>query len=318
MNIAVRERARGAYLGLAVGDALGAPVEFMTAGEIRYRHGRLARMVGGGWLKLRPGQVTDDTQMSLCLGRALIRAGGWDARAAADELAHWLRSRPIDVGNTCRRGIQRYITQGSLCAPPNEGDAGNGAAMRILPVALAFLHDDQRFTQAALEQAHITHHHPLSDAATVALGRMVQHLVRDGSMNACHSEANRLIARHGQFRFIPYPGRASAFIVDTVQTVLNGFFLTRDFESCLIEVVNRGDDADTTGALAGMLAGALYGPDAIPAAWLNKLDREIVDEIERQVDMLTALSALDSGSRAGLKLAISRTLHMQVAGDTKT
>ena len=286
----LRERALGAYLGLAVGDALGAPVEFMTAQEIRSAHGTLRHMAGGGWLRLKPGQVTDDTQMSLHLGRALIASGGWDARAAAEQWAAWWRTRPIDIGNTCRRGIQRYITQGSLCGPASLGDGGNGAAMRILPLALAMLHDDARFAAAALEQAHITHHHPLSDAATVALGRMAQCLMLGRGMAASRAVADALVADHRQFGFEPYPGRASGYIVDTVQTVLHGFYSTASFEDCLVEVVNRGEDADTTGAIAGMLAGACYGVAAIPPAWLKKLEHGVTDEIAAQVEALLGLA----------------------------
>lgn len=286
----LRERALGAYLGLAVGDALGAPVEFMTPGEIRARHGTLDSMVGGGWLRLKRGQVTDDTEMSLRLGRAIVAGGGWDPRRAADEFAGWLRTRPIDIGNTCRRGIQRYIAHGTLAGPPNEGDAGNGAAMRILPLALALLHDDAAFTETAIEQAHLTHHHPLSDAATASLGRMAQRLVCGEGLSAARTEADALVERHRQFRFAPYPGRASGYIVDTVQTVFHDFFATANFADCLVAVVNRGEDADTTGAIAGMLAGACYGLAAIPPAWLKRLDPAVRDEIEAQTDALLALA----------------------------
>jgi len=294
----LRERALGAYLGLAVGDALGAPVEFMTPQEIRTSHGTLRHMAGGGWLRLRPGQVTDDTQMSLHLGRALIAHGGWDARAAAEEFGAWWRTRPIDIGNTCRRGIVRFVTLGTLCGPASEGDGGNGAAMRILPLALATLHDDAQFASAAIEQAHITHHHPLSDAATIALGRMAQCLLRGEGAAASRALADGLVARHRQFGFEPYPGRASGYIVDTVQTVLHGFYSTTSFEGCLVTVVNRGEDADTTGAIAGMLAGARYGVAAIPLAWLKKLEHKVANEIETQVDALLSLALHDTAPEA--------------------
>jgi ADP-ribosyl-[dinitrogen reductase] hydrolase len=292
----LRERALGAYLGLAVGDALGAPVEFMTPREIRSAHGTLRHMAGGGWLRLKPGQVTDDTQMSLHLGRALIAAGAWNPRAAAEEFAAWWRTRPIDIGNTCRRGIVRYITLGTLSGPVNEGDGGNGAAMRILPLALATLHDAALFAAAAVEQARITHNHPLSDAATVALGRLAQCLMR-GDDAAGRAVADDLVARHRQFAYAPYGGRASGYIVDTVQTVLHGFFCTSSFEDCLVTVVNLGEDADTTGAIAGMLAGARYGVAAIPSAWLNKLEPRVAREIEHQVDALLGI-ALSNGASA--------------------
>jgi len=281
----LHRRALGAYLGLAVGDALGAPVEFMTAREIAHR-GTHTEMTGGGWLKLKPGQVTDDTDMSLCLGRAWLQAGGWDAKMAAEHFAGWLKRNPVDVGNTCRRGIRRYMLDGSLTAEFSEGAAGNGAAMRILPVALATFGDDAAFARAAIEQAHLTHHHPLSDAATLALGRMVHVLLAGQGVKECRKLANALVETHPKFKFSPYPGRASGYIVDTVQTVLHHFFSTDSFETCVVETVNRGEDADTTGAIVGMLAGALYGVESIPQRWLDKLDVAVKAEIAQQVRML--------------------------------
>ena len=283
-------RARGALLGLAVGDALGAPAEFMTSGEIKAKYGVLREMVGGGWLRLKPGQVTDDTEMSLYLGQAIIDSQGWNLTAAADAFVAWLKSRPVDVGATCRRGIRRYMLQGVIHGPESDTDGGNGAAMRNLPVALYTLGDDALFERCSLEQAHITHHHTFSDAGTLALGRMAQTLLLGGGVKECRPIANRLIEQHRQFRFDPYPGRASGYIVDTVQTVLHHFFYTDSFEHCVVETVNRGEDADTTGALAGMLAGALYGATAIPKRWLSRLSPDLVTQIEDQVEGLLALS----------------------------
>lgn len=286
----VRERALGAYLGFAVGDALGATVEFMMPAEIQHAYGMHRDIIGGGWLKLKPGQVTDDTQMALALGQAILASGGWNAVAAADAFVGWLKSKPLDVGNTCRRGIQRYMVEGTLAGEPSESDGGNGACMRSLPLALATLNDDGAFTRATPEQCHLTHNHPLSDAATLALGNMVRSLIRGGGIKGCRAEANRLIADFPEFRFEPYPKRASGYIVDTVQTVLHSFFLTDSFESCVTEVVNCGEDADTNGALAGMLAGAAYGVSGIPGYWLRKLDRKIKTRIEEQTEALLALA----------------------------
>jgi ADP-ribosyl-[dinitrogen reductase] hydrolase len=286
----IHERALGAYLGFAVGDALGATVEFMMPAEIQHAYGMHRDMVGGGWLKLKPGQITDDTQMSLALGQSIIDSTGWNATAAADGFVAWLKTRPVDVGNTCRRGIRRYMADGTLAGEPNEGDAGNGACMRNLPLALATLHDDDLFARATVEQCHLTHNHPLSDAATLALGRMTHTLIRGGGMKACRAIANRLVAECPAFRFDPYPKRASGYIVETVQTVLHYFFLTDSYESCVTEVVNRGEDADTNGALAGMLAGAAYGVAGIPEYWLKKLDKDIRHDIEAQTGALLSLT----------------------------
>ena len=157
----LEDRALAAYLGFAIGDALGATVEFMTKGEIAERHGVHRDITGGGWLKLKPGQVTDDTEMALGLGRSLTRKGGLDLGDACEEFATWLKSRPIDVGSTCRRGIRRYITEGTTQGPYFDGDAGNGAAMRILPVALATIGRPDR----AVEWTHrAMPHHPSSSA----------------------------------------------------------------------------------------------------------------------------------------------------------
>ena len=290
MNAEIYQRALGAYLGLAVGDALGATVEFLLPREIRYQYGVHRDMIGGGWLKLKPGQVTDDTQMSLALGDALIESGGWNPNAAADAFVAWLRSKPADVGNTCRRGIQRYLAQGTLSGPVSEGDGGNGALMRMLPLVLATLHDDAAFRRQMLEQAHITHNHPLSDIACLAIGEMVRVLVRGGGKSECRALAEMLVAEYPKFRFDPYPGRASGYVVDTVQTVLHYFFNTGSFESCVVETVNRGEDADTTGAIAGMLAGALYGVRAIPARWLDRLDLQAQIAVRLQVNELLKLT----------------------------
>ncbi|HEX8907717.1 MAG TPA: ADP-ribosylglycohydrolase family protein, partial [Anaeromyxobacteraceae bacterium] len=98
----VRARSRAAFLGVALGDALGATVEFMTAGEIRAAYGVHRDLRGGGWLHLRPGAVTDDTEMSLAMAEAIVSRGRFEARAVADALVAWMRARPTDVGNTIR------------------------------------------------------------------------------------------------------------------------------------------------------------------------------------------------------------------------
>lgn len=288
--MSILDKALGAYLGFACGDALGATVEFMSPKQIRQRYGVHREMIGGGWLALEAGQVTDDTQMSLALGQAIIDHSGWNIQAVADHFVAWLDSDPPDVGNTCRRGIVRYRDDGELYGLPRDDDAGNGACMRNLPVLLATLNRPESMTQWSLEQCRITHHNPLSDAATLTLGRIVQHLINGRDMAACRQEADSLISQHGEFAFSPYPGKSSGYIVDTVQTVLHYFFNADDFESCLIATVNQGGDADTTGALAGMLAGAKYGAERIPERWLTQLDSQVAEQIRRQTAELIGVA----------------------------
>ena len=284
------DRALGAYLGLAVGDALGATVEFLTAREIAARFKIHKEIIGGGWLQLKPGRVTDDTEMALALGSAIISSGGWNPRAIADAFVAWMRRGPADIGNTCRRGLTNYICTGDLCAPESENHCGNGAAMRHLPTVFTALPDEKLLVQGAVEQAHITHNHPVSDAAVATLARMTRRLLLEGANAPCNQIAADLIAQHPKFNFKPWPGKTSGYIVDTVQTVFDAFFSTGSFEDCLVRVVNRGGDADTTGALAGQLAGALYGVENIPARWLNKLDPVVTSAICDQVPKLLKLS----------------------------
>ncbi len=284
------DRALGSFLGLAIGDALGATVEFMTAHEIAAQFKVHKDIIGGGWLHLKPGRVTDDTEMALALGSALIVSGGWNAHAIADAFATWMRGNPVDIGNACRRGIGYYISSGSLCVPPAEENGGNGAAMRNLPTVLVSLESEELVIERSLEQAHITHNHPKSDAATAALACMTRRLLLEGEQAACDEIAGDLIARFPAFSFRPWPGHTSGYIVHTVQTVFDGFFNTGSFEDCLVRVVNRGGDADTTGALAGQLAGALYGVQGIPARWLKKLDPKVTAAIYIQTQKLLNLS----------------------------
>lgn len=292
------DKALGAYLGLALGDALGATVEFMTPREITQRHGVHRDMIGGGWLRLKPGQVTDDTTMNLALGDALLRGHRcgqpFSTLLMAESFLEWWRGKPVDCGNTCRRGIRRFLTDGSIQAPPNEGDAGNGALMRNLPVALATLGRPELLPSATLQQAHITHNHPLSDAASIAFGEMLQALLTQAepehALSACQARALSLVEAYPVFRYDPYPGLATGYVVDTAQTVLHHFFKHADFESAMVSVINEGGDADTTGALVGMLAGARCGAQALPKRWLGKLDRSVRMAITEQTSALLACS----------------------------
>ena len=184
--LAVSERARAAYLSLAIGDALGATVEFLTPREIQQKHGVHRDILGGGWLRLKPGQVTDDTTMSLALGEAILNAGKLDAHTAAQAFDQWMRSKPVDIGNTVRRNLITFRKTGHPEAPPSEHDAGNGAAMRCLPVALAcYGQPIETIKHASAAQAHVTHHNALSDAACETLILMLHDLLGGASLSEC-------------------------------------------------------------------------------------------------------------------------------------
>ena len=292
----LQSRAVAAYLGLAIGDALGATVEFMTPREIAAQYKVHDSIRGGGWLRLKAGQVTDDTTMSLALGRAILECDGRvDALAAARAFDDWMRTKPVDIGNTVRRGLLQFRKTGVPEMPPSEHDAGNGAAMRILPVALATLgQPEEAIRTACRAQAHVTHNNPLSDAACLSLVRMLHDALAGADKFALlHHHAHPLAALHPEFSFrgVKQVGNPSGYVAETMQAVFQALFDTDSFEDCLVDVVNRGGDADTTGAIAGMLAGALYGPQAIPKRWLKALDPGVASRCREQAHALLPLTA---------------------------
>lgn len=284
---ALRDRARGALLGLALGDALGATVEFLTPAEIRAKWGVHDRIRGAGWLRLKPGQVTDDTTMAFALADALIAHDEAEATDFARAFDAWMRAKPIDIGNTVRRGIVRFRHSGEACVPLSS-DAGNGATMRCAPIALRLLGAaSARITQATLAQARVTHHNPLTDAATLAVVAMIQAALAGEGIKGVMREAHQLVASHPEFRF---RGRVAmcptGYIVDSMRALLQALDLNDSFESALIDVVNRGGDADTTAAILGSIMGALCGLSGLPPRWLRALDALVCTRAIWYADML--------------------------------
>ena len=288
----LRERSVGAYLGLAVGDALGATVEFLTPNEISSRYGVHDRIVGGGWLRLPAGAVTDDTQMALALGESILRQGQVNPTDVAEAFSAWMRSKPVDIGNTVRHGILRYRNTGESSVPYQEEAAGNGACMRCLPVALATLGDTEKaIWQAVIDQAHVTHHNPLSDQGTFFVVQLIQAALLGTSKQVLSTTLANFQSRFPLFRFnSERMQQPTGYIVDTLIAVFQAFIRTDSFKDALVDVVNRGGDADTTGAILGMIAGAYYGCDAIPAVWLKTLDRQVRESCEQQAKALLALA----------------------------
>ncbi len=177
--------------------------------------------------------------------------GVWSQKEIADAFVAWMKSKPIDIGSTVRKGIRTYMTKGTLGMPRNDWDAGNGAAMRMAPVAVYTLGDEELYERYTLEQAHLTHNHPLSMQEPCAWEKWFrrQYLLRI-AFNCMNAPAALDDEQHPNFKFQNYRGNASGYIVDTLQTVFHYLFTTASFEECLVGIVNQGGDADTTGAIA--------------------------------------------------------------------
>lgn len=292
---ALVNKAIAAYLGLAIGDALGATVEFMTPREIAMQYGVHRDINGGGWLKLQAGQVTDDTTMSLALGDAILAKQSIDPHAIGAAFDAWMRGKPVDIGNTVRRGILNFRHTGGLAVEPSDYDAGNGACMRVLPVALAtFGQSRKRVAEATRRQAHLTHNNPLSDAGCDCVVQLIQRALEGADKSELLSGPVRSLTQcYPEFFFRQrVVSNPSGYIVHTLRAVFHAFFDTDTFEECLVDVVNLGGDADTTGAIAGMIAGAHYGLEAIPDRWLRKLDSHTTRQCRAQASELLQLSSL--------------------------
>jgi ADP-ribosyl-[dinitrogen reductase] hydrolase len=300
----LQDRYRGCLLGLACGDALGGPVEFMTRDDIARAHpDGLRDFVGGGWLDLAPGEITDDTQLTLALARALDDRG-LDMDAFAADLLAWLRSRPKDIGNTTRAALDalaagtawRKAGEAALIRLPETTTASNGAVMRCAPVALRFRRDPAALVQASLDSARITHAEPRAAWATVAFNQAIVHLLDGGDRADAPTTAGRDIPNDDVRRAVldgpskPRASiRASGYAIHTLEAAFWSLLHADDAEGAIVAAVSFGEDADTTGAVAGALAGAWQGAPALPDRWLARLQPK--RELTAQADRLLAAAS---------------------------
>ncbi|MDY6820545.1 MAG: ADP-ribosyl-[dinitrogen reductase] hydrolase, partial [Deferribacterota bacterium] len=280
INNNIIDKALGAYLGFAIGDALGATTEFMNENEIKHTYGVHRKIIGGGWLHLEAGNITDDTQMCLYLGNSIIDNNGFDEKKVAIYFLNWMKSKPIDIGHTVRRGLVNFRKTGHCEVPYSEYAAGNGACMRNLPIILYCLKNWNNFRDLTIKQCHITHNNKHSDAITIAFGEITKILIETSDKEKAYNFVINFIDKHPKYNFLNYRGENSGYVVDTFKIVMHYFFNNNTFYDILLPIVNKGGDCDTNGALAGMLAGALYGRKGLYKGWLKKIKKEIKRDIE--------------------------------------
>lgn len=280
------DRYEGAMLGVAIGDALGAPLEFMSAQSIQRKYGTVREMIGGGWLDVEPGEVTDDTQMTLAVAEGIIESPDSPELAVGRNFLRWYRTNPKDIGGTCRAAL----------APMNGRDdaeiidwmrnaeavdtqmggmtAGNGALMRTVYPAL-YYGDIHTAVNIAESIGKMTHWDTDSRDAVREYVRMVRKATSTIDAETMRNwlktvwgyahDMKQIIKKTGSH---PEPtGYSLASLVCAVNAVME----TDCFEGALVYAVNLGGDADTIGAIAGGLAGAVYGASNIPLRWINAL-----------------------------------------------
>ena len=272
--------ARGALYGVAVADALGATLEFMSAAEIARRYGTLRDIVGGGWLALRPGQVTDDTEMTLAVAEGIAEQPDAPVEAVGRRFIEWLDTQPRDVGRTCAVALnyarRRGWADAARFAHDNLGgrSAGNGSLMRSAYPGLWYA-DRAQALRVAVELSRMTHYDPLASEACELYTAAIWDMARGGvparqALKAAFGGTRYQAALAGQARLDP-----TGFVVDTLNCALDAVARTSSLEDAIVRAVNLGGDADTVGAVAGGLAGAMYGYDSIPTRWREALDVRI-------------------------------------------
>jgi len=293
-------RFRGCLLGLAVGDAVGTTVEFEPRGSFQ----PLTDMVGGGPFQLRAGEWTDDTSMALCLAASLVETGKFDARDQMNRYCKWFEhgymsstDHCFDIGNTVRNALMEYKHSGNpFSGATNRMSAGNGSLMRLAPVPIFYYPDREKIRQFSGESSRTTHGASEAVEACQLFGEMLYRAfsgaekeeILFGAGNALSEPALQSIADGAYRQKSINQIRGSGYVVACLEAALWCFWKTENYHEAILASANLGDDADTTAAICGQLAGAYYGEKDIPIRWLQKLARR--REIAQLADKLRLFS----------------------------
>ncbi|MEA5571998.1 ADP-ribosylglycohydrolase family protein [Calothrix sp. UHCC 0171] len=293
------ERFRGCLLGLATGDAVGTTVEFQGRGSFP----PVVDMLGGGPFNLKPGQWTDDTSMALCLATSLVKVGGFDAVDQMDRYYNWYEhgylsstGECFDIGNTVSQALSEYKISGNpFSGSTNPRTAGNGCLMRLAPVPMFYFPDLDRILHFSGESSRTTHGAAECIDASCLFGKLLFRALSGASKDEILFENNPEIVASpsiqsiasGEYRNKTINDiRGTGYVVESLEAALWCFWTTENYEQAILTATNLGDDADTTAAICGQIAGAYYGELGIPNHWLRKLTFK--DEITELANQLYA------------------------------
>lgn len=275
------DRILGALVGFAIGDAMGATTEFMSQKEIERKYGQVSSLIGGGWLHLKPGEVTDDTQMMLCVAKAYTQKEQIPfEEGCCKTFVEWYKTNPKDVGGACARAIVRNEGQPAedwmktsigYQQLAHQEDLGNGSLMRALfPCLVGDI-------PAAIRQGRLTHNNKTCSASINLYGTTISDLLSgDFEVNT-------------QADIMKEPMKPTGHVSNTIHNALFWLCNAPSFSSAVIGAVNHGGDADTIAAITGSLAGARWGYKAIPTEWVDTLDRDIYHAVLSCAEMATDL-----------------------------
>ncbi len=283
MPLSLRDRFRGCLLGLACGDAVGTTVEFMPRGSFE----AVTDMLGGGPFKLEPGQWTDDTSMALCLAESLLQKGGFDAADQMERYLNWWTSgymsstgECFDIGMTVREALASFQTdRNPFAGSTNRRSAGNGSMMRLAPIVLFYFPEIDRIWTFSADSSRTTHAASEAVECCLVLSDIIANALRGTPkaeilqvQNSNLIEPKVIAIAQGLYR---EKERAdivgSGYAVASLEAALWCFHHTDSFAEAVLAATNLGDDADTTAAIVGQVAGAYYGAQGIPEDWLAKL-----------------------------------------------
>ncbi len=273
----------GCLTGLAVGDAIGTTVEFCERGSFE----PLTDMVGGGPFDLKAGQWTDDTSMALCLARSLVCIKGFDAFDQMNRYCNWYNygymsstGECFDIGHTTLTALRKYLmTKNPMAGSSDIRTAGNGGIMRLAPIPMYYAHHINDVIFYAGESSKTTHGAKeamecaqlLATQIQAALsGQSKKEILSDCRFNPSERKVINIQNQSYKYKIIDEV-KGTGYVIDSLEAALWCFNISNSFEETVLMAANLGDDADTTAAVAGQLAGAYYGYNLIPEKWLDKL-----------------------------------------------
>lgn len=278
----IRDRARGALVGLAVGDAVGTTLEFKNRDACPL----LTDMIGGGPFHLQAGQWTDDTAMALALADSLVSDGDLSEEDLMRRFVGWheegtysCTGRCFDIGVTTSQALARWNHTGDpLAGSVDAMSAGNGSLMRLSPVAVRHFGNRALLRDVAARQSRTTHAAPEAVDACVVYAEILADAIegrpRSEVLRAREGSYRGKIAQiaQGSWRGLARDSiESSGYVVHSLEASLWSVGRTASYEAAVLLAANLAADADTTAAITGQLAGALYGHRGIPAKWRNKV-----------------------------------------------
>ena len=304
----MKERLRGAFFGAAVGDALGGPVESMTAGEIQESYGKITEMVGGGRINLEIGEWTDDTSMILDVAKGILSNPDYPIEEIGHNFLRWHRLGPKDIGRTTGESIKNYMKVGNwkeasriTASTLNKMDS-NGGLMRTLPVTFGYWSNAQETAKWSAEICMMTHYTYEGATCCIFYNTLVRLAADGGSKRQMVSRAlditdsycteMKIIPSNFFWHMIQHIQHNAPLVIprgnalDTLAASVQAFLMNDSYEEALIDVVNRGEDTDTAGCITGGLAGVYYGYGNIPVRWLDALQKP--NQIQEVVDGFSA------------------------------